>query len=109
MVRCRHAKLLSGYCSWAIAHARLTFWEGLQLDAADEVERLERGAVDDGCEHKCRSVVRSIRGTGLTFRQGLDLTVRQVELCEGGDLAQHSVGLLGTHKLGATASKVEVR
>ena len=35
---------------------QLTFWEGLQLLAPPEIERLERGAVDDGCEHKCRSI-----------------------------------------------------
>ena len=91
-----HHHSLSGYRSWAIAHAGLTFGEGLQLLAKLEVELLQCRALADGCKIKCRSVVRSIRGTRLTFRQGLYLTARQVELCEGGDTAEHGVGLLCT-------------
>ena len=78
MVRCRHAKLLSGYRSWAIAHAGLTFGEGLQLLAKLEVELLQCRALADGCKIKCRSVVQSLQATRfakakLTFWEGLEL------------------------------------
>ena len=56
---------------------QLTFWEGLELGAAEEVERLERGAVDDGCEHKCRSIPNHSHyrcsKAPLTFWEGPEL------------------------------------
>ena len=71
---------------------QLTFWEGLELPALPEIERLECGAVDDGCEHKCRSIpkhshYRCPKAT-LTFWEGLELpAVHQVELLQVTELA----------------------
>ena len=51
---------------------QLTFWEGLELPARPEIERLECGAVDDGCKHKCRSIPKH-SNYRLTFWEGLQL------------------------------------
>ena len=83
----------------------LTFWEGLELVALRQVELLQVVELTCACKTIAQSAnstvplraeARSIRGTRLTFRQGLDVTAAQVELCEGGDTAEHSVGLLCT-------------
>ena len=71
---------------------QLTFWEGLQLEAAPELERLERGAVDDGCEHKCRSIpnpsVCRCPKVTLTFWEGLEIRASaQVELLQVAELS----------------------
>lgn len=75
--------------------ARAAFWERLERDAPAEVELLEGRAPSDPCERRASVSEVFGRPRWLTRWQRFNLAGHEAEIREGGDPAEHVVGLLG--------------